>query len=329
MNTELRGYMRGLAVGLSMEKKSKTEIARLLKVSRGSVNNWINNHNRNKFCLGRSSGRRVKTTARNDRLLLRLALKHKFSSAKQLLSMWRVRVGVRTVYNRLLKAGLRKRRPYVAPLLTNIHKKMREKWAMRKCLWREVWGRIIFSDESRFTRLSNDRRVMVWRRKCQRFHENNIKVASQGNGGSVLVWGAIWKGGRSPLLVLRKPVTGNSYLSLLQQFFESENLPQRFMFQDDNAPPHRSKLVMNFHRQRGTRHLDWPSRSPDLNPIEHVWDLIGRRVSRELFDNTKDLERKIVQEWNQVHQSDIDNLIDSMPRRVKAVITQKGGITHY
>ena len=156
--------------------------------------------------MRRSSGRKSKTSTRSDRLLTRLAKKHNYSSARELLNMWNIKVSVHTVYRRLRTSGLYRRRPLIAPLLTKQHRREREMWAMKKCAWRRAWDKVIFSDESRFRRMNNDRRVRVWRQAGERFNPSHIKAAIQGMGGSIHVWGSIWKGGRSKLIVLKENV---------------------------------------------------------------------------------------------------------------------------
>jgi len=78
-----------------------------------------------------------------------------------------------------------------------------------------------------------------------------------------------------------------------------------------------------------TRLLPWPPCSPDLNPIEHVWDILGRRMQHHECRNLSELFRALKEEWDNVPQEDLDHLISSMPRRVGAVISVKGGHTRY
>ena len=326
---EKRAYIRGLAVGMSMDKRSVTEIAKTLKVSRRTIQRWKTRHEMNIIHDRRVNGPALKTTSRSNRMLFRLAKKYRFSSARELLNMWREKTCLQTLYNRLRAAGLRKRKPFRCPLLSKVNKKARLSWAMRKCLWRSVWKSIIFSDESRFRRMSNDRRIQVWRSKGDRMVAQNCRCITQGLGGSIHVWGAIWLGGRSKLYILKGYVTGKSYIDTLKSFFDDETTPD-YIFQDDNAPAHRSSVVETFHTNNLTRRIDWPSKSPDLNPIEHLWDLLKRKVAKhgsiESLSRLKDI---VLTEWEAIPQSVIDNLILSMSRRVRAVIIANGGATRY
>ena len=100
---------------------------------------------------------------------------------------------------------------------------------------------------------------------------------------------------------------------------------------NDNAPPHRSVATRTYKRSAGIRTLDWPARSPDLNPIEHVWSLLKRRVRRQLrlSDDLERLESLINDEWRQLDQRIIKNLISSMPSRVRKVIERQGDVSGY
>ena len=99
----------------------------------------------------------------------------------------------------------------------------------------------------------------------------------------------------------------------------------------DNARPHTAWVVREFLETEHINVLPWPAQSPDLNPIEHLWDSIGRRLfhqqmhlqtRQQLFNCLSDL-------WNNTTQMEIDNLISSMPNRCQAVINERGGHTTY
>ncbi|GFY32977.1 transposable element Tc3 transposase [Trichonephila clavipes] len=90
-----------------------------------------------------------------------------------------------------------------------------------------------------------------------------------------------------------------------------------FLFMDDNVRPHRANIVDECLQSEDITRMDWPAYSPDLNPIEHVWDMLGRRIDARQPPPTCLLElwRALLDEWCNIRQDQIDNLILSMPRR--------------
>ena len=77
------------------------------------------------------------------------------------------------------------------------------------------------------------------------------------------------------------------------------------------------------------RVLPWPARSPDLNPIEHVWDILGRRMQHRACQNLNQLFDALKEEWDNIPQEDLDHMISNMPRCVGMVISANGGHTNY
>ena len=88
-------------------------------------------------------------------------------------------------------------------------------------------------------------------------------------------------------------------------------------------------MVIEFLQERHVSLIEWPARSPDLNPIEHVWDYLGRRVQAESPTNLRHLAEIIQIEWNLIPQEFINKLVGSMPSRVTAVIEANGGTTRF
>ncbi|GFX36467.1 DDE_3 domain-containing protein [Trichonephila clavipes] len=100
---------------------------------------------------------------------------------------------------------------------------------------------------------------------------------------------------------------------------------------DDNARPHRANIVDECLQSEDITRMDWPAYSPDLNPIEHVWDVLGRRIAARQPPPTclSELRRALLDEWCNIPQDQIDNLILSMRRRcaVTKPITSHGHLT--
>ncbi|GFW50707.1 transposable element Tcb2 transposase [Trichonephila clavipes] len=100
---------------------------------------------------------------------------------------------------------------------------------------------------------------------------------------------------------------------------------------DDNARPHTARLVENMLEAETIQRIEWPACSPDLNPMKHVWDMLGRRIAARPRPpaTVRDLEIALLEEWNSIPQSLIDNLIASMANRCAAVLAVRGDHTPY
>ncbi|GFV74140.1 transposable element Tcb2 transposase [Trichonephila clavipes] len=100
-----------------------------------------------------------------------------------------------------------------------------------------------------------------------------------------------------------------------------------FLIMDDNARPHRTLAVEELLESEDITRMDWPAYSPYLNPIEHVWDALGRRISALLQhpENTQQLKQMLIEEWVLLPQEMLHQLVLSMRRRCEATIAVSGG----
>ncbi|GFU49293.1 transposable element Tcb2 transposase [Trichonephila clavipes] len=104
-----------------------------------------------------------------------------------------------------------------------------------------------------------------------------------------------------------------------------------FIFMDDNARPHLALAVEELLESEDITRMDWPAYSPDLNPIEHVWDALGRRIAERLHnpENAQQLKQLLIEEWVLLPQDMLHQLVLNMRRRCEATIAVRGGHIPY
>jgi transposase len=329
--------VRERAIGMFIAGHGSVWIGDQLAVPDRTIRRWIGRfRERGNVERVPGSGRPRKTTARADRQLVRwarsLALRKRSSSS--LLGLWRERVSKFTVLRRISERGVLSRIAAKKIRLTARHRQARMTWAMNHNLWPDAtWRRVVWSDESRYLLHPTDGRVRVWRERGQRYAEGNVQETVAAGGGSVHVWAAIWSNGRSELVILERNVNGQTYRQTLEEFLATYGAqlgdPATWFFQDDNAPPHRTAAVIEYKRAEGLRSLPWPACSPDLNPIEHAWDYLGRRVMERTPESLRQLRDILREEWRLIPQEYFNDLIGSIHRRIGAVIEAEGGHTRY
>ncbi|GBN87752.1 hypothetical protein AVEN_148099-1 [Araneus ventricosus] len=146
-----------------------------------------------------------------------------------------------------------------------------------------------------------------------------------------MVWGAISYYSRSTLMVIPRTLTANLYVSLVIQpvVLPCMSSIQGGVFQQVNARPH--TVVVTQHSLHSVDMLPWPTRSPDLSPIEHALDIIGRQLQSHphLTLTVPVLTDQVQQAWNSIPQTDIRHLYDTMHARLHACIQNSGGYTCY
>ena len=99
-----------------------------------------------------------------------------------------------------------------------------------------------------------------------------------------------------------------------------------FLFQHDCAPVHKAKSIMTWIREFCVDELDWPAKSPDLNPMEHLWNELEWRLRARPSHPTSvcDLTNALLEECLNIPINTLLNIVESLPRRVEAVIAAKG-----
>ena len=337
---KLTAVDRGRALGWVQDGVSQREVARRLRVSLSVIQRLLQRFQATGNTEERPrSGRPRSTNQRDDRSLRFAALRERTITATRLRQQLRqaanVNVSVQTIRNRLHEFNLRSRRSAVRLPLTPAHRQARLVWCRGHRLWtRHDWSRVLFTDESRFTLTHNDARARVWRRPGERFVEACVRQHDRHGGGSIMVWGGIYLHGRTPLHLVQGNLNAVRYRDEIVQPLIMPTLQAMgpgAILQDDNATPHRARVVQDFMRQHHIHRMDWPARSPDLAPIENVWDLLGRRVRQNHppAANVAQLFQLLQQEWQAIPQQTLVNVVQSMRRRCVECVAVQGGHTHY
>jgi hypothetical protein len=143
-----------------------------------------------------------------------------------------------------------------------------------------------------------------------------------------MVWGVTTSQHRTICVIVDGNITGERYRDEIIQPIVIPFLRQALHF----------NTIMPAHIQQGhvlnendVDVLPWPANSPNLSPIEHVWDEMERRLRHlpQQPTNLQQLGRDLIQVWNDIPQDFHAHVIGSMRRRCTAVINAQGGHTRY
>ena len=169
----------------------------------------------------------------------------------------------------------------------------------------------------------------------ERFAEVCIAEHDHYGGDSVMVWAEIRAQGKTDLHVIDNGTLMaeryvNEILDVHVRPYACAVGPD-FILMDDNARAHMARITMRYLEQTAFVRLDWPARSPDLNPIERAWDMLQKAISsRQVQPATvRELREAFIEEWAQLPTHKLCRLIGSMRRRCQAVINAHGHHTRY
>ncbi|GFT33789.1 transposable element Tcb2 transposase [Trichonephila clavipes] len=285
----LDAFTRGRIIGKLEEGRSVTSVAAEFGIAHSIVSRlWRQFQTTGTAIRGFSSGRPRGTTPADDRYIVLQARRNRRQTAGEIARHTTQATGrpisCFTVARRLHGGGLFARRPVRCVPLTPAHRRRRSLWCREHRNWRDnEWGRVPFTDESRFSLSSDSHRIFIWRE-------------------------------RDAAIIPRTSLKGTGAMGL------------QFLFMDDNAPCHGTVAAEQLLESEDIERLDWPARSPDLSPIEHVWDFLGRRlVARTLPPVTiRELRLALQDEWAAMPQQLIDTLILSMGRRCETCLAVRG-----
>ncbi|UYV84471.1 hypothetical protein LAZ67_X002311, partial [Cordylochernes scorpioides] len=319
-------FTRGMVIGLKRAGWSILQIAADTHLGASTVHRlwrrWLGQGNVANY---RNVGATRVTSAHVDRRILRQAVAAPQAACtaiqQHVQDTLDHSISTRTIFRRLVANGLHSCRPLRRLPLTPPNRRQHLEWCRARSTWMTEWHRVVFSDESRFCLSSDSRRVRVWRRRGERSNPAAIVKRPTVRQRGIMVWGAIAYDSRSPLLRIQDTMTAQRYVD---DVLRPVTLPYlqgvpNALYQQASARPHTARISQQ--ALQDVQMLPWPPYSPDLSPIEHVWDIIGRRLHALPQPRLEDeLWQMVEREWRSIPQDAIRSLIDSLPRRVAACI---------
>ena len=152
---------------------------------------------------------------------------------------------------------------------------------------------------------------------------------NSGDGGTAGMWGSISADGTTAARIFEGIMNETLYCDVLQQELTQSmgKLPNKsaYTFQQDLAPWHTSKLVQEKMAKLKLNVLEWPAKSPDLNPIEMLWSILDKKLAAKSIYSIMELHQRLEEEWNGISQLSCLNLIDPMPDSIQKCLKSKGG----
>lgn len=246
-------------------------------------------------------------------------------------------IGAQTVRRALRESGLRAKAKVKKPLLTVAHKAARLAFARDHIHWTmDDWKRVVWSDETKINRFGSDGRQWVWDERGKPLCDRTVSGTVKFGGGSLMVWGCMTFEGIGWLRFVEGRMDAVQYCDILGDALlvtlEHYNMETKsILFQQDNDPKHTSNLARQWFQDHRMRVMHWPAQSPDLNPIEHLWEHLKRQLAgyETECNGMLQLQERIEEQWPKITAEVCKNLISSMPRRLESVIKAKGGNTKY
>ncbi len=325
---------------ISLHKKGEgyKKISKALLISQNTVAKVVQTFKKDGTATisQRCPSRPQKLTPRQERLLTRRVEENRLASSLQLSKEVESQTGVTisrdTIRRTLQRNGMHGCRPRKKPLLKPRHKKARLEFARAHADKDEdYWDSILWSDETKINIFGTDGFKTVWRRKGEEYKDKCMVPTVKHGGGSVLMWGCMSAAGVGELHFIDGIMNSQMYCSILKEKMLPSlcALGRRALFQHDNDPKHTSKATVGFLKKNRVKVIQWPSMSPDLNPIEHLWGILKRQVEHHSPSSIQSLKEVILEEWKKIGLGKCRQLVNSMPRRLGAVIKNQGCHTKY
>ena len=330
--------LRKRVVACHMNGEGYDKISKKLNLPRSTVRAIIKKYSSEGHVKNKTGrGRKRVLSERDERKIVRYVNQNPRATAKEIVDTQctsGVSVSRQTVGRTLKRAGLKACRPRKTPLLRSVHLKARLAFAKRhldkgNCFWKQV----LWSDETKIELFGHNSVSHVYRKSGEAFLPKNTLPTVKHGGGSLMFWGCFAASGTGRLVKINGTMKKEDYVAILndnlQESARELSLERRWSFMQDNDPKHTAKLTRDWFKDNSINVLEWPSQSPDLNPIENLWRTLKLRVMEKKPKNLTQLEEFCQEEWTKISVSECFKLVEHYTKRLQKVIEAKGHTIDY
>lgn len=321
------------------QNKSIREICSLVNRPRTTITGIINRFKDDPECVYQPrSGRPSALSVREKRQIINMIKKEPKTPSSEIAAMVKESTGTvvhpRTVRRALNSAGYNARVCRRKPQISKVNQEKRLSFAKEHISKdTQFWEKVIFSDESKFCVYKSDGRVLTWRQKGDALQEKHIQTTVKHGGAGVMVWGCMSAAGVGELVFIDEIMDKTLYLKILKENLQKSaqklGIESEYYFQHDNDPKHTAEIVRLWVLYNTPHTLKTPPQSPDLNPIEHLWDHLDRRIREHHITSKSMLKNVLLEEWLKIGPDTTTKLVHSMQKRLQDVIKNYGKHTSY
>jgi len=318
------------------EGLTNAEICRKTGFDRQFVARWISRYNESgsfaRVGEATGAGRKRKLSANMEGIVEReIRGKTRRSSrvvARELKRREITDVSYTTVQRTAHRMGLRAFKRRKSSRLSETHKRGRLKFA--KTNSKKTWSNVVFTDEHKFKQFKggNPQHNFIWAKSPSEVPEKEMERW----GLTIDVWAGISSQGKTELACYQGTLDAHAYQEILedmllqaaQEWFEDET--GGWELQQDKATCHTAKTTKQWLEQHGVEVVEgWPTKGDDINPIENLWAILDDRLENKKFRTKRGMEKAIRQLWDEVDSHLLNNLIDSIPDRLRRFRKAGGG----